>query len=380
MNIFKCKILNKNGNIIDKYVLAQSEQCLPKDFNHSGILISVRECKSQIRNPYKDFTIPFLRNLAQLVKNKFDLVLSLEITSKTFNSQEAVLIVQYIIADIKNGASFSNALSKFSRYFDIFTVKTIEIAEQTAHLSEALASIIDYLEETTKLKQKIKNAIRYPIILLICVGFVFLFWLFVIVPKFAELFSEMAVPLPFYTKIIINISNFLIEYGIYILGLLPLCLVFFIKRLNLSKFILKIPLISKIKQKLLILNFFRVIDIMTSEKINLIDSLHSLERQYPEVNDVIKLINEGNSFSKALVKAHIFPNFDVAILETAERSGNLHSAFQTIISLTQANIENKINNTLQLFPTFAICVIGILLIIIVCSLIIPIYSSVDICF
>lgn len=381
MKLFKCKLLNKDGNIIERFVLAESYEGLVKSFYKNNIvLISGKPQKSRIKSPYKDFTIPFLRNLSQLVKNKFNLVISLEITAKIFNNIESNLIVEHIIKDIKDGISFSEALAKFDRYFDDFTIKTIEISEKTARLSEALINIIKYLESNFEIQQKVKSAIKYPIILFCCVSFVFLFWMFVIVPKFAELFSEMGISLPFCTKIVIRFSNFLINNTVCIFLFILSSSIFIIKHVKLSGIFSRIPVIFKIKQNLLILNFFNAMNIMIEEKLNLIDCLQSLETQYPAVKSIIKFIKGGNSFSKSLIKSKMFPELDISIIETAEKSGNLNSAFQTIVILARNYIDNKLDEIIKLIPTLAVCFVGVLLIIIVCSLVIPIYSGVNLYF
>lgn len=378
MELFKCKLLDKSENIIEQYVVAKSYDELVKNFyDHNTIFISAKKQKSNLKSPYKEFTIPFLRNLSQLVTNKFNLVVSLEITAKMFHDTESLLIIDYIINDIKHGISFSKTLSKFDKYFDDFTIKTIEISEKTARLPEALISIIEYLQSNFKIQQKIKSAIKYPLMLLVCVSFVFLFWIFVIVPKFAELFSEMGINIPFYTKIIIKFSDFLINNALYIFLFLLIFIIIVMKYVKLSSILSKVPVIFKIKQNLTILNFFNAMNIMIKEKVNLIDSLQSLENRYPNVKSIIKFIKGGNSFSTSIIKSKMFPDLDISIIETAEKSGNLSSAFQTIIVIARNYIDNKLDEIIKLIPTLAVCFIGILLIIIVCSLVIPMYSGLD---
>ena len=76
----------------------------------------------------------------------------------------------------------------------------------------------------------------------------------------------------------------------------------------------------------------------------------------------------------------MFPELDISSIETAEKSGNLNSAFQTIVILARNYIDNKLDEIIKLIPTLAVCFVGVLLIIIVCSLVIPIYSGVNLYF
>lgn len=344
--------------------------------NSNVTLISAKKQKPFIKSPDKEFTIPFFRNLINLIKNQFNIIAALEITLKTFHNPESILIIEHIIDDIKSGASLSAAISKFARYFDNLTIKTIELAEKTAQLPEAISNVIEYLESNLKIRQKIRNAISYPVFLLCSVGFVFLFWIWVIVPKFAELFSEMGTALPFYTKLIIKLSNFLTNNTLYIVLFLAGGIALFRKRFK--QIIFKIPVISKIKREIRISNFFKSMDIMLKAKINLIDCLRALRDSYPQTDDIIKLIQSGNSFSKSLSKSRIFESFDTAIIETAEKSGCLNSAFQSIVSLSDNYIQRKLDELIKLIPTISICFIGLLLVLIVCSLVIPMYSGMNI--
>lgn len=383
MQIYLCKGFNSKGEVIEKKIFATPNTDFFKTFkNEDLVFISKKEQNSSIKNPIVDFTIPFLKNLLQLVKNKLNLINALDIVATLFQDEESKLIVKHITDSIKSGRSLSQAFGKFGRFFDKLTIKTIEISEKTARLSESLGRIISYLESSIKLKNKLKSSLRYPIILFFVISFVFSFWIFVLVPKFAELFSEMNIQPPLISRIIMKLSHLISDNFIEIAVSIFIVIGAFWKIFSnqKTKLLSKIPIISSIKRDIFVFNFFTALEIMIQEKINLIEALECLKNDNPKIQNAINFIKNGNSFSVAMSQMGIFKNQEISIIKTGEESGDLWPAFKTASDISKQNLERKSEKIASMIQPLAIGVMGILLIIMVYSLITPLYSNLDLCF
>ena len=176
MHFYECKALNKDGDIIGKKIFADENSDFFEIFKKSELIfISKTERRFSIKNPVSDFKLPFFKNLMQLTKNRLNLIESLKIIKTLFRNEEAQLIIETITEQIKSGKNLSMALLEFPRYFNKLTIKTIEISEKTAELSESIEKIVEHLEAQQNLKNKLKESVRYPIILFGFICFVFFF-------------------------------------------------------------------------------------------------------------------------------------------------------------------------------------------------------------
>ncbi len=379
MQLYRCKTLNKDGDVVGRKIFADEHADLFEVFKKSELVfISKTEHKSSIRNPITDFTLPFFRSLTQLVKNRLNLIDALKIIASLLKNEEKRLIVETIMSQIKSGKTFSSALSDFNRYFDKLTIKTIEISEKTAELSEAMDRIVEHLEASVKLKNKIKESIRYPIILLGVIFLVFLFWIFVLVPKFAELFVEINIQPPLISRIIIKFSHFVINHSWIILS----CIIagsFFVLRYFHSRSWIssKIPILSKMQRESKVYNFFTGMEIMLHEKVNLIEALECMSDTIPQLNITIESIKSGNTLTTGLKKSKFLNDYELSIIKTGEQSGDLWPAFKSVSDIAKQNIEHISQRIVAVIQPIAISLMGSLLIFIVIALINPLYSNLD---
>lgn len=385
MEFYKYKFLDKMGCVKIEFNFIENETQLFQYLNDiGGTLISYKKISSKIRRPIEEFTIPFFKNLYQLISNRMELIASLKITEKLFQKEEGRLIVENIIQNIKSGISFSEALSKFDRYFDKLTLKIIEISEKTANLSDSLKNIIVYLESESITKQKIKNSLRYPMILFFGVVFVMMFWILFIVPKFAELFSDIGTELPFLTKCVIKLSSFF-QKNLLIILLIFATLVFFAAKLlkdkkKSEKFLNIIPIVKNIKREIVVMNFFSAMSMMMRGHVNLLDALEcqGIIKNFPETKDILLYVRNGTNLTNSMRKCKIFNDYEISIIESGEKSGDLWPAFKSASEMLRMKLNQRSEKIISLIPTITIIFIGILLLVIVYSVIVPMYSNLEI--
>lgn len=382
MRFFSCKALNKNGEVVAKSVFADEDLDFLEFFRQSDLLfISKVIRKSSIRKPIAEFTLPFFRNLAHLIKNKLHLPEALKIIKNLFKNEEAQAIVVAMIQQIYSGTNLSKTLSKFERYFDKVCVKSIEISEKTAELSDTLEKIVLHLEKNEKFKHEIKESLRYPLILMFFIGGVFFFWLFVLVPKFAELFTEMNIELPPISRIVISFSRIVSGNAIYI-AVVVTGLVFAIKYIVSKYKITKWNNIfgKKIDRELKIYNFFVAMEIMLNSKINLLEALECTTDIIPQIRNVINDVKAGATLLGALRKSKILNDYELSIIGGGAQAGSLWSAFKSASDISRQNVENMSRRIVSIIQPLAITFLGILIIVFVYALIVPLYSNLNVVF
>ena len=376
MQFYNCKVLNLNGEVIYKKIFAEESTNLFDLFKKSDLLlISATNQKSLIRNPITNFTLPFFKNLSQLVNNKIELIDALKIIANLFKNEEEQLIIETIIQQICLGMNLSQALSKFGRYFDKLSLKSIEVSEKTAELPKTIERIVTHISENLKLQNKIKEVMRYPIILIIFISIAIIFWFFILVPKFVELFYELNIELPFITRVIVSISKFVTKNSLFILmGIIILFVIVQKYRWH----IFKIPFFYKIKRNVRIYNFCVAMETMLYDKVNLIEALECFSDIMPEIINVINEIKTGTTLSRAISKFEILDEYELSIISAGEKAGDLCSAFKSASDILRNDIENLSQKIISMIQPIAIISLGLLLIICVYALIVPLYSNLDI--
>ncbi|MDR1112366.1 MAG: type II secretion system F family protein [Bacteroidales bacterium] len=384
MFLFRYKVLDNTKQTSEKFGFARDVMELSSSLKKNGFFfISAKKQRSSIKKPIENFTIPFLKNLRQLVSNNIDLVEALGVIKQLFSDGEEKSVIRYITHSIMNGFPLSYSISHFKKYFHVLVIKAIEIAEKTANLAEILGRLVDYLEASTDIQRKIKNILYYPMILVSCAIIVIMFWLLVVIPKFAELFRDIGSDLPLITRIMIRLSTFTTGHlgyiGICIAAILCFGFVALKDKERRTAFFAKIPILKNLQRENFAMSFFSAMELMMCEKINLIDGLRCFSdtRNSDKICAIINSIENGSTLSKAMKESAIFDNFEISIIENGEKSGDLWPAFNVASNMLRLRLEKRFEKIIHMAQPTMIIFVGVLLLMAVYSIIVPMYSNLD---
>jgi type IV pilus assembly protein PilC len=377
VNLYNYKLIDNLGDVIEGRAFARSSDDLVRSLD--GIVVKCKKCRSNLGEPIESFTLPFLKNLHQLLKNRVELMTSLLITKQLFKDSEKKAIVDFIVRRIRSGCLFSDSISCFENCFDGFLIKAVGIAEKTGRLPVILGRAAERLGSGLVVKKKVRSAVIYPTILFIFVSAVMIFWLLFIVPRFAELFADIGMDVSGLTNCVLAISSFGNSHVILflILFLSPLPALFLLSKSK--RFMKHVPIFGIIQRELLVMNFFYCMSIVAQEKFNLLDGIDCLGDT--DGSNFIKCVSvsirDGNSLSASLKKCGVFKDYEIAIVEAGEKSGGLAEAFQTAFEVSSSSLNDKLERITGLIQPVTIAFVGLLLLLITYSVITPIYSSID---
>lgn len=376
LKFYKCKIL-ENNNIKKEIALVEDKKDL---FNLYKNIISFKEYKPKYKDPINYFTLPFFKNIYQLVVNKFDIISALNITANCF-IDERKLIVNFILNKLKIGYTLSESLANsflFNKYFDNIVIEIVRISEKTANLSQSITNIINYLESKNNTKEKIKKTIRYPVIIIILVNIIILFWLILIIPQFQSIFNDLNIELPLLTKCIIKCSFILINYPI-IISIIFISILVYIK-LNIhiiTNKILNFPIIKDINNSINKMQFFNALSLMLQANINLIEALDCLNEveNFKQYSNIVNFIRNGKTLTTAIILSQKFENYETSIISVGEKSGQIWISFQSIANILNIKINDKLDKIISTLPTILMIIAGLLLITLVYSTFNPLYTG-----
>ena len=166
---------------------------------------------------HKDVVV-LSRQLATLFEAKIAVMDSLRLLAGQVANARLKESLTEIIENIKGGSSLSLAMSKHPDIFSVFYINMIKSGEESGKLEEIFGSLADHLERSYELSSKTKNALIYPAFVVVTFFVVMILMLTFVIPKLTAILTEVNQKIPFYTRIIINISDFFRNFGVFLLG------------------------------------------------------------------------------------------------------------------------------------------------------------------
>ncbi len=354
-------------------------------------------------DPVEEKGLKFVFHIGSGVSNKDVVILSRQLAT-LFEAQVSALRVFTLISaeienevmkksltevasDLQGGSSISNALSKHPKIFSNFYVNMVRSGEETGKLNETFSYLADYLDRTYAVVSKAKNALIYPaFIITVFVGVMVLMFT-TIVPKIASILTDSGQELPIYTRIVIGISGFLINYGIFLLVGIIVGGFFFMRyirtpegALAFDKFKLSLPYLGGLYQKLFLSMLSDNMHTMIQSGIPM---LRSLEITGSVVDNQVfkKIIDEsmiavkgGSSLSASFSQYEQIPGILVQMIKVGEETGELGNILKTMASFYEREVINAIDTMISLIEPVMIVLLGLGVGVLLASVLMPIYN------
>ncbi|MDR0552750.1 MAG: type II secretion system F family protein [Holosporales bacterium] len=360
--------------------LASSHEELLKIIEYrfpGGMLVSYKRKKLSYTKPVDELAIHFFQNIYTLVSNSIDIMDALRITESSFEDVQCKAVVNYLVYRISNGSSLCVAM-KSAAVFDDVCIKAVEIAEKTATLPRAFQYCLEYIKENSENKKLIKNTLIYPAVLLAVILSVTFAWIFFIIPNFAESFIDIGIKIPTITRFLLGFRNFCINHQIattLIIIVIAVCAIWQKNRL-----LNMIPIIKKTKKSIANFRFFSSMSLMLQEKISFIEALQaSASDDNAELKSKIKtielMIKSGHSISKSFEQSGWLSNTENSIIRAGEVAGNMYGAFKIISDKIKMDTKHSINRATTMLQPVVTIIMGLILIVVVCSVLVPIYDQ-----
>lgn len=342
------------------------------------------------------------RQFSQMFSAGIPVSSMMNIFIKTIRRPDLKLIFENIYTDIQCGVSFFKAFSKYENYFGNLFINMLKVGESSGNLDKIFASLANYYEYFLSIRNKIINVLIYPIFVIFAVLIVWAIAMFFVVPKFKQIFIQILgiekvyKELPLITISMIKLSdfynlelkilNFSVKAG-FILYLIKAGFFFFLVylwknfdfRKHLEKFLLKIPVISKVLKYYYCSIFFKALHTTLTNGIMIIPSLQMSSAATTsaifskEIEKVISDIEQGKRLSTSLINTGFFEPIVEQMLVTGEKSGSIYKMLEEADKFYTREMEIMIERIMRLIEPTLIVIIGIFVFIILLSLYLPIF-------
>ncbi len=342
--------------------------------------------KKQNRRIKKSDITAFLRQFATLLVAGIPIIKICGILEKSQEKIALRLLITRVKRELQSGRQLAYCMRQHPMHFNEQICQLIHLGEQTGTLGNLFVLIADSEEKKLALKQRIKQILFYPSIILITAVVLMLSMLLFVIPRFAELFADTQDSLPWLTLWIFSLSVKLRKFGWLILFFIPImtiCIHYFKKNL-LKNFwqplFIKFPLLRGFFQKILLAHFIRNLSIACTAGLPILQGLQlarptRTNRAFDHDIYLLKnRINAGESMHQAMSSDSFFPAFIVQMIKVGEESGMLDAMLAKTADFLEADIEQLTLRLGQTLEPLIMIVLGALIGGLVISMYLPIFK------
>ena len=331
-----------------------------------------------------------LMTLGLYLKASIPLITAIKLTKNQLENSKLIKFLDYLEKEIKEGKSFHFAIES-QKIINIppYIVNSIKVGEESGKLGVVLIEMSKFLKDEDRLFSKTKQALIYPLFIIIVAIFMISFMLTTVVPKIVKVFENLHQKLPVITVFVINTGNFLKQHYIVLsIGFISVILIFVFLykkvykfRFFIDSFLLKIPFVKKIIISKELGRFSYLVYILTSSGVNYVTAINLAsntienEKIKSTFQKALNEVLEGKRLSVSLVKAGF--DYDKSFLQAialAEETSEVAEILKNLSEIYFEENESRINTMLSMLEPVLIIVVGGIIGVIVTALLLPMFS------
>lgn len=337
-----------------------------------------------------DVTV-FSRQLTAMMQSGVPLVQALEIAAQGQDSSAMRQLVNNIKMDVEAGSTFSNALSQHPTVFDELFCSLVEAGEQSGTLDTLLNELATHKEKAEALKAKVKKAMIYPIAVLVVAFVVSCILLMFVVPQFEALFASVGGDLPYFTRLVVNLSEWMQSNWYILFGAIGGGIFVFIKlharsptlAKNVDRLLLKMPVIGDLLTKSAIARFARTLSTMSRAGVPLVEALDSASGTTGNIifTEAVVAMREltatGERLNVAMRQSNLFPNMVCQMVSIGEEAGSLDSMLGKVADYYDEQVDNAVEGLTSLMEPMIMAFLGVVIGGLIVAMYLPIFKMGD---
>lgn len=374
------------GKPVKGYRDAENARALRAQLRKDGILLTAaseeNEQKQQkakrnidllafLRRPGTRDVAIMTRQLATLVRAGVPLVESIAALTDQVENEQLVRVLTTVRESLNEGTSFAKSLEQHPSVFPPLYVNMIAAGEASGTLEAVLERLADFMEGQARLRGKVAAALAYPVLMAL-VGSVLVGVLMVgVVPKVTSVFDNLGQTLPWYTRLLIFVSETIGEYWWLILGTVTLAWYVFRRwkrtpagLMKWDTFRLTMPIFGKLTLLVAVARFSRTLATLLASGVQLLSAMeigkHVLENAKLQavVAEAIGSIRGGESIAEPLRRSRAFPPMVTHMIAIGEKSGQLEQMLENVSRAYETDVETRVQALTSLLEPLMIVLLG----------------------
>ena len=327
------------------------------------------------------------RQLSTLFEAKVPVVDSFKVLASEAPSPLLRKHLGEVLEDIQGGLSMSASMARHPDVFSNFYVNMVRAGEESGKLEQVFSYLAEFEERSYLLLSKVRNAMIYPGFIFSAFVAVMVLMLTTVIPRLTDLLKEASQDIPFYTKVVIFLSDSLVNYGFFILaGLIVIIILvwrysrgetgkMFIARAQLSA-----PIFGSLYQKLYLSRFADTLQTLIAGGVPVVRALEITADVVGNtiysaiIRDALEGVRAGAAISDTLIRYPDIPAFVSQMIKIGEETGKLDFILLTTAKFYRQEVDGAVDNLINLIEPIMILVLGLGVGVLVASILIPIYN------
>ncbi|HUQ46653.1 MAG TPA: type II secretion system F family protein [Gemmatimonadaceae bacterium] len=330
------------------------------------------------------------RQFSTMINAGLPLVQTMNILAEQSENKVLSDIMRKVVFDVESGNTVADALGKHPQAFSGLYVNMVAAGEAGGILDTILMRLATFMEKNDALIRKVKGAMIYPGVIM-SVAFVAVTVLLIfVIPVFENLFSSAGLALPLPTRIVMGASRFLKGYWYVVLASVAIAVFLFRKynatsdgKLNVDRFMLKIPVLGDVLRKSAVSRFTRTLGTLISSGVSILDGLEITAKTAGNrvVQDAImesrSSIAGGDTIAAPLKKSGVFPPMVISMISVGEQTGGLDEMLSKIADFYDEQVDTAVSNLLSLLEPIMIVFLGVVVGGMVVAMYLPIFDMIN---
>jgi type IV pilus assembly protein PilC len=392
--LFSYKALDKEGNVREGTIDALSQDVAVSALQRRDLVVSSIRSAEEKKFEFdlfsgvstKDIVI-LSRQIATLFEAQVSALRVFRLLAAEVENKKLSDILTAISDDLQAGNPISKALSKHSKVFSPFYVNMVKAGEESGKLSDTFVFLADYLDRTYEVMNKAQNALIYPAFVIAVFITVMIIMLTMVIPRISTILLESGQDIPIYTKVILGLSGFFVNYGLFLLIALAIGAVFlyrYTQSAEGSEFLdslkLSIPYVGTLYEKLYLSRIADNFSTMLLSGIAIVDAVEITgsvvgNKIYQNMLQVTaRDIQGGSPISDALAKHEEIPGIMIAMIRVGEETGELRNILNTLAKFYRREVTNSVDTLVGLIEPAMIVVLALGVGVLLAAVLIPIYN------
>jgi general secretion pathway protein F len=327
------------------------------------------------------------RQLASLSASGLPLEEALLAVSQQNENPRTQSILMGVRARVLEGHALADGLAEFPQAFPELYRATVSAGESSGHLDAVLERLAEFTESRQVLQQQVRNAMIYPVALVVTAIAIISFMLAYVVPKVVYIFENYDQQLPFLTRMMIGTSDLIRDYWLGLI-ILVFAVVFGIRQLlkkegpkrKYHRMLLRIPIVSRLTRGINTARFTQTLSILAGSGVPILESLRIASEvvvnipMREAVEEASLRVREGAMISRSLATSKLFPPMTTHLISSGEASGRLEEMLGRAASNQEREVDNLIATLLGIMQPLLVIIMAAIVLLIVLAILLPIFE------
>ena len=394
---FRCRLASPNGEVVEGIYIAESEARLRHELEEKGLFVLSLQPRYALAGlslhlpqrkgiATREFLV-FNQELATLLKAGMPLVQSLDLLKRRVTSPAFRRVLDDVHEKVRSGSALSDAFDAHRDLFPSVYTASLLAGERSGNLDAMLRRYVEYTKIVATVKRKTVSALVYPAILISLALAMVTFIVLKVVPAFQDFYGTFGAELPWSTRVIVAVSEFLrAQFGLVMAALAASAVAFLAwvrrpgQQARFDHLLLGLPMLGNVAKKFATSQMARTLATLLGGGLPLVNALDiaakSVGNKYmaAQLDVVGARVREGESFAAALEARRVFPEVAVKMAEVGESTGALQEMLNTVADFYDEEIATTMDRFVTLVEPVLLIVMGLVIAGLVLALYMPLFQ------